>query len=107
MNRDELFEKIATGNTADVYDDIEYMKPEEQEDALCEVAAIADILTRDDIANVLQDAKDRLEGRIEDLDRVWEDELSEGDKTEISQRIETLSEFADRLESLIDDCTSL
>lgn len=104
---DELFEKIATGNTADVYDDIEYMDKEEQEDALCEVAAIADILTRDDVAEVLQDAKDRLEGRIEDLDRVWEDELSEADKTEISQRIETLSEFVDALDRLIDDCDCL
>ena len=104
MNRDELFEKIATGNTADVYDDIEYMDKEEQEDALCEVAAIADTITRDDIAEVLQDALDRIEGRIEDWDRTYEDELSEADKAEINQRIDTLSDFADRLKGLIDDC---
>ena len=105
MKRDELFEKIATGNTADVYDDIEYMNPEEQEEALSQVEEIADIITRDDVATVLQDALDRIESRIENWDRAYEDELSEADKAEINQRIDTLSDFADRLKSLIDDCS--
>ena len=103
IDSSKLYEAISTGCTDELYDSIEYMDESAKEEALDKVAEITTAITLDDIAEVLQDALDRIESRIEDWDRVYEDELSVADKAEINQRIDTLSDFADRLKGLIDD----